>query len=55
MKKLKRNYLKINSQLTSSIKKQDMKQVKILFPKWLKMQNALSDLGLNYVGEYRIN
>ena len=46
MKKLKRNYIKLDSQIRNAIKKEDIKQIKILIPKWTKLQRDLISLGV---------
>ena len=47
MKTIKRNYIKVDGQIRNAIKKEDIKQIEILIPKWLKMQSTLTDLGVN--------
>ena len=47
MKKLKRNYIQINTKIYKAIKKQDLKSLEILLPKFYKLQNTLIDKGVN--------
>ena len=42
----KTEYVKINNQIIDAIKKEDIKIVKNLMPKFYKLQNTLIDLGV---------
>ena len=52
MKKLKRNYINTDNKLrammsnTELTETQKIKQIKILIPKWTKLQSALISLGV---------
>lgn len=52
MKKLKRNYINTDNKLRAMIRNtelteaQKIKQIKILIPKWAKLQRALISLGV---------